>query len=564
VNGSFRAKRPQSDVDGNRGPSRLPAGRRSSCRGRRGATNYLYVLILVSAVLLAGLILLLVFGGGRESAAAGRELMMYCAAAERLAVERVAADYEEEYGTKVRLQFGGSNTLLSQVDVSKSGDIYLAADESYITIAQNKGLVAERLPVARMRPVLAVQKGNPKGIEGIEDLLRDDIRAALGNPDQPAIGKKAKKLFSDAGLWKAIETQVTKTGVFKPTEPEIANDVKLGSVDVGVIWDATASRIPEVEAIRTPELDKGTSQVTIGILTSANDPTAALHFARYLAARDRGLKHFEAIGFEPVEGDKWADVPELTFFAGGVNHRPLEPIVERFAEREGVEVNTVFNGCGILTAQMKTLRENQQSGFPDMYMACDVYYLEVVSELFQDAVNVSNTDVVVVVEEGNPKNIQTLEDLTRPGIRVAVGQPDQCTVGVITRQMLEDEGLYQELLDNNVVTRKPSSSMLVPDVIAGAVDAALAYRSDTIAEGDKLEVIPIDSPLGKAVQPYSIARSSDYKHLAGRLFDTIVRSREDFERAGFNWQLDDPADGSPEDGTPEDDESAEGESEANR
>jgi len=276
---------------------------------RRGTTNYLYGLMFVSAVLLAGLFALLALSGRSGPDPNAGELMMYCAAAERLAVERTVADYEKEYGTRVRLQFGGSNTLLSQIEVAKSGDLYLAADESYIDIARKKGLVAEELPVARMRPVLAVKKGNPNKIEGLGDLLREDVRAALGNPDQPAVGKRGKQVLSEAGLWEKVERHVTETGVFKPTEPEVANDVKLGSVDVGILWDSTASRLPELEAVHTPELDRAVSQVTLGVLASAKDPTAALHFARYLAARDRGLKHFEATGFEPVEGDKWADVP---------------------------------------------------------------------------------------------------------------------------------------------------------------------------------------------------------------------------------------------------------------
>jgi len=276
---------------------------------RRGTTNYLYGLMFVSAVLLAGLFALLALSGRSGPDRNAGELMMYCAAAERLAVKQTVADYEKEYGTRVRLQFGGSNTLLSQIEVAKSGDLYLAADESYIDIARKKGLVAEELSVARMRPVLAVRKGNPKKVEGLQDLLREDVRAALGNPDQPAIGKRGKQVLSDAGLWEKVERHVTETGVFKPTEPEVANDVKLGSVDVGILWDSTVSRMPELEAVHTPELDRAGSQVTLGVLTSAKDPTAALHFARYLTARDRGLKHFEATGFEPVEGDQWADVP---------------------------------------------------------------------------------------------------------------------------------------------------------------------------------------------------------------------------------------------------------------
>jgi hypothetical protein len=78
-----------------------------------------------------------------------------------------------------------------------------------------------------------------------------------------------------------------------------------------------------------------------------------------------------------------------------------------------VIVNTDYNGCGILTAKMRAIRSDQSSGFPDVYMACDVYYLETVKDLFQEAVNVSNTDIVIVPRPAI-RGIDKLDDLARP------------------------------------------------------------------------------------------------------------------------------------------------------
>jgi molybdenum ABC transporter molybdate-binding protein len=478
---------------------------------------------------------------GRQAATGGSKagsegLFLYCAAGVQAPVERIIGEYLEEYGVPIRVQYGGSATLLSQIEVSGTGDLYLAGDDGYADLAYDKGLAVERIPVAAMRPVLAVKKGNPKGIHSIRDLVRDDVRAALANPGQAAVGQKTRKLLEEAGVWKAVEEQVTRTGVFKPTVSEVANDVKLGSVDVGIVWDSTVAQYPELEAVRSEVLDRGTAQVAIAVLRKSKTPSAALKFARFLSARDRGLKHFAATGHEPVDGDIWQETPEITFFAGSVNRRALEPIIKEFQQREGVIVNTVYNGCGILTAQMRTLRESPGSGFPDVYMACDVYYLETVKDLFQEGVNVSNTDIVIVTQAGNPKNIQNLEDLTRPDMRVVVGQPDQCTIGVLTRRLLESSGVY-ERVKPNIKSEMQTSAMLVPQITTGAADAVLAYATDTLAEADKLHVVPIDSPLAAAIQPFSIARSSDFKYLGQRLFAAIARSPEAFTAAGFKWRL---------------------------
>jgi molybdate transport system substrate-binding protein len=90
-----------------------------------------------------------------------KELFVYCAAGMRYAMEKVRAQYEEEMGVLVRLQYGGSNTLLNQLEVNQTGDLYLAGDESYIRLAQEKGLAVEAIPMALMKPVIAVPVDNP-------------------------------------------------------------------------------------------------------------------------------------------------------------------------------------------------------------------------------------------------------------------------------------------------------------------------------------------------------------------------------------------------------------------
>jgi len=510
---------------------------------RTGQINPLYAAAFGSLALLGVIALLMLngVGGPVSRTSRAKRLTVYCAAGLRPAVEAIAKEYEAHHDVNIQLEYGGSNTLLSRLEVAGMGDLYLAADQSYTDLARKKGLVRETISLAVMRPVILVGKGNPKNIHSIDDLLRPGVRVALGNPQQAAIGKKTKRLLEQSGHWKRLEKQVEDHGVFKPTVPEIANDVKLGSVDASIVWDAVAARYTDLQAIRTPELDAGQSRITVGVVTASKHPTAALKFARYLAARDKGSKIFAEKGYDAIKGDPWAERPKMTFFVGSVNRRALEPILKAFTEREGIEINTVYNGCGILTAQMRAMKADQASGFPDAYMACDVYYLNTVSDLFQRGVNISHTDIVIVVQKGNPKHLESLADLTKPGVRVALGQPDQCTIGVLSRHLLESEGIYQKLLDQNVVTQTATSALLVPSVATGSADAALAYRTDTLAEHEKVDAVAIQSPLAKAVQPYSISLSSPYKQLAGRLYAAIAAGRESFESAGFTWQLDSPA-----------------------
>lgn len=496
--------------------------------------NKLYLLGLGSLVVVVVLCFVLF---GQKSEDDAEKLYVYCAAGMRYPMEDIVKEYEKKYGVAVQLDYAGSGALLSKIQENPTGDLYLAADASYITKAQDAGLAAEAIPLARMRPVIAVARGNPRNIQTLDDLLDPQISVVVGDPSA-AIGKRTKKLLTASGHWEQLYENVEAHGVTKPTVNDVANAVLLKSIDAGIIWDSTAAQYPKLEVIRVPELDAGTVTVEICVLDSSKTPTDALRFARYVGARDRGLKTFSQMKFDTVEGDRWAKVPEITLFAGAVNEQALEPIVKDFEKREGVKINTKYHGCGILTGEMREILDKGEKGFPDAFMACDIYYLRVVQDLFERGVNVSDTDIVMVVQKNNPKNIKSLSDLRKEGVRVAIGERQYCTIGQLTKTLLEDEGLFDDQFLANVKFWAKSSGDLVPQVTTQSVDAALAYRTSTLPELNRVDVIEVNSPLAKAIQPYSVALSSEHKHLMERLLDKIRKSRNRFESVGFNWRMD--------------------------
>lgn len=526
------------------------ASRVRPTRERSGRLNTLWVLLLGTAGLI-GLLTLLLLQGGPSRQPAEQPLLMYCAAGLRGPVEQIVQQYEQEYGVRVELQYGGSNTLLNQLEVDQFStvDLFLAADGLYIDQAVSKGLAAETLPIAETEVVVAVPKGNPRQIQSLDDLLRDDVTVAVPSPDQAAAGLVVRSLLQkhaagDSNRWAQLEQHVTRSGVFKPTVNDVTTDVRIGAADAGFSWDflvqSPAFRA-ELDSVTLPELQGAPSLVSVAVLKSSRQPTAALKFARYLTARDRGLLHFEEFGMRPVAGDKWAERPAITFFCGAVNRRVVEQLVAEFAEREGVDVNTIYDGCGTLTGRMKTIQQQRTDlGFPDVYMACDRYYLDNVADWFQDAANVSSAEIVLVVPKGS-QQVRGIEDLVRPGVRVAVGEPDQCTIGALTRRLLVSLDLYERLKQKQqqpgeVVVEKPSSALLVPDVVTGHVDVAVAYITDTLSSREQIDILQIGSELNQAVQPLSIARSSDHKALVRRLYNRVTSAPDAFRAAGFEYR----------------------------
>ncbi len=446
-------------------------------------------------------------GGANQTA--GKPVMMYCAASNRAVMEAILADYRREFGRQVDVQYGASQTLLSQLEVSRSGDLFLPADDSYLNIAVDKGLVADILPVARMNLVVAVAKGNPKRITSIDDLLRDDVRLVQASPDAAAVGKLTRETLIESGDWDRLDQA---TNAYRTTVSEAANDVLVDAADAAIVYDAVLHPYPGLESVEIDPLRKAGSQVAIGVTEHTPHPRAAFHLARYITARDRGLKHYAEHGFQVSGGDLWTEQPELKLFAGSMLRPALERTIKEFEQREGVRVDTVYNGCGILVAQMKA------GQVPDAYFACDTEFMKQVPDLFPEPVDVSQNELVILVQKGNPKQIGSLRDLTRPGLRVGIGHEKQCAMGWLTQNTFREGGVQEEVMAN-VTVQTPTGDMLVNQMRAGSLDAAVAYLSNAAGSGEFLDAVQIQGlPCSVATQPYAVAPQSPNAATAARLF----------------------------------------------
>jgi ABC-type molybdate transport system substrate-binding protein len=475
------------------------------------------------------------FYRGTTDTTAGTSLTVYCAAGLKKSVEAIAAQYQAESGVEIRLQYGGTGTLLGAIRVAKQGDLFIAADDGALNDARKFDAIREVIPLVRQFPVIAVQAGNPKEIRTIADLMRADVRVALANPGAASISRSAR-----AALGAAWEPLASHAAVMKTTVTEIAADLSLGAVDAAIVWDSTPPQFSGIEGVSVPELSARIENASVSVLASCRQSAAALRFARYLAAPEKGGEIFKKQAFAPAGGDRWAATPELILYSGGVNRPAIEKLLHEFSEREGITITTVFNGCGILCATMKTMMDASNPKFPDAYYACDLCFVPPVAEHFPEAVMLTETDIGIVVQKGNPHGIKTLADLAKPGLRVGLCNAEQSTLGFMTRGILKSSGL-NESVRKNVAVEVPTADFLITQMRAGGLDAAVVYRVNAAPQAEHLEYLTIDHPGAKAVQPFSVRANSPNKQLAERLLALLKANRKRFEEAGFSWRGEEPS-----------------------
>ncbi len=229
----------------------------------------------------------------------------------------------------------------------------------------------------------------------------------------------------------------------------------------------------------------------------------------------------------------WEEVPELVVFAGSMLRPAIEETIAQFQEREGCRITTSFNGCGILVGQMNS------GARPDVYFACDEEFMNQVTEFFPESINVSQNELIILVQKGNPHEIATLKDLSKPGLKVGIGHEKQCAMGWLTQNTLKEDGV-QEVVMENVTVQTPTGDMLVNQMLTGSLDAAVVYLSNAAGSGDKLDAVRIQGlECAIATQPFGIRDESEHQQLAIRLLKLISSkdSKETFEANGFGWQL---------------------------
>jgi molybdate transport system substrate-binding protein len=459
-------------------------------------------------------------------------LTIFCAAGIKKPVEEIAAAYQKETGTEVRLQYGGTGTLLSQLKIAKQGDLFIAADDGAMADAKKLGVTKEEFQLVKQKPVIAVAKGNPKQVDGIAALKKPEIKVALANPEAASIGRLTKKLLGTE--W---DTLAAKAEVMKPTVTEIAADLSLGAVDAAIVWDSTVSQFKSLDAVTPPELAKHEEFATAAVLASSTQPAEALRFARYLSAPEKGGPIFQKHGFKNVPGDKWALKPDLILYIGSVNRRGIEDVLRQFAEREGISVTTTYNGCGILCAAMKTMEDSSNPKFPDVYYACDVCFVPPVAEQFPEAVILTEAEIVIATPKGNPHGVRTLADLAKPGLRVGLCNAEQSTLGFLTRSILKSMNLLDSV-EKNASSQVPTGDFLVNQMRTGSLDAVVVYRINLQSSPAEFDVIPLPADKSKALQPFSVREGSPNKQMGHRLLTFLRQHRRSFEDAGFVWKGD--------------------------
>ena len=138
----------------------------------------------------------------------------------------------------------------------------------------------------------------------------------------------------------------------------------------------------------------------------------------------------------------------LNLYCGVTMSEAMQEIADKFEAKTGVKVNIIKGGSGKL---YKTILKKKSGDlyFPGSYK----FIVDDENNLFGYQKLMGYNKAVILVQKGNPKQIKGLEDFTKKGINVVLGDKNSGSVGKMTKKILtrfKDENFFKEVYNKAV------------------------------------------------------------------------------------------------------------------
>jgi len=230
-----------------------------------------------------------------------------------------------------------------------------------------------------------------------------------------------------------------------------------------------------------------------------------------------------------VQGAK--AVKSILVYSGAGLRKPMDEIGKLFEEETGIAVRYNYAGSNTLLSQIQLVEEG------DVYMPGATYYIGTADEkgLIGQMAMVAYHTPVIVVPEGNLKNITCLNDLTKPDVEVILGDAEAAACGKIANKVLEKNNLLEQV-EQNIITRTATANEIAVYISQKQADAAMCWKADLCGLENETDtvMIPEEDNIVKII-PIGTLVFSNKKEQAKQFVEFVASEvgRSTFEKYGF-------------------------------
>ena len=145
------------------------------------------------------------------------------------------------------------NTFVMARDVAEGEDeadvMLCLGDREAAYLQEHEKVLGEPVPYAGNAIAILVPKGNPQGLQTLEDLAKPEVESlGIATGDINSLGFYAQQAFERAGLWEQVEPKC-----WRPDEPiKIGHQVATGKLDAGIVYATCLQETRTVGGKPTP------------------------------------------------------------------------------------------------------------------------------------------------------------------------------------------------------------------------------------------------------------------------------------------------------------------------
>lgn len=253
---------------------------------RREHFRIIHLDFLFLEPILKGFIAFLALAGFFLKVVEAGEFLIFAGAASKPATEETARIYQGKEGVKVLTTFGGSGFVLSQMKLARKGDVYFPGSSDFMEMAKKAGTVfseTEKI-VVYLVPAINVQRGNPRQIRSLKDLLRPGLRLAIAEPNNVCVGAYAVEIVDKN--FTPRERELFRKNLVNMVESceKTANIISLKGVDAVLGWQVFEAWDPErIETILLkPEEIPRIGYIPAAVARFTTDRARADRFVNFL------------------------------------------------------------------------------------------------------------------------------------------------------------------------------------------------------------------------------------------------------------------------------------------
>ena len=241
-----------------------------------------------------------------------------------------------------------------------------------------------------------------------------------------------------------------------------------------------------------------------------------------------------------------AATDSITVFAAASMTESLTKATETFTSEQGVEVSFNFDSSGTLKTQIEEGAECDvfisagQKQMNALDAEAEKDHEEGLDFIEHDTrFNILQNEVTLVVPDGNPKNINSFEDLAEHlkagDIKLAMGNSD-VPVGQYTQKILAYYELSEDdLAASGVITYGTNVKEVTTQVSEAAVDCGVIYRTDAVSANLTVVDSATKDMCGEVVYPAAVVKGTQHEDSAKAYLEFLKGSvaSECFEEVGF-------------------------------